>query len=219
MAANHADLWLMDDDCLPEPDAHLELLRHRDDSEVLCSAVVARDGRYDLHQRRSFDAVRLREFELPASSYEQPGAAVDLFTFVSVLLRTDVVRRAGLPVDDYFFMYDDSEYALRLLRLGITARLVPSSRVWHHGSAGSPSPRAPYNPLKHYYNTRNQLIVYRQYGTSVPWYLLRFSVKTAGAFIRLAQHRELNRRSAGLAAQALRDALRGRPYVRQFAPS
>jgi rhamnopyranosyl-N-acetylglucosaminyl-diphospho-decaprenol beta-1,3/1,4-galactofuranosyltransferase len=216
LAANHADLWLMDDDCLPERDAHQELILHRRESPVLCSAVLARDGHFDLHHRRRFDARRLREFDMPEETYAEAGAQVDLFTFVGVLISTELMRLAGLPVNDYFFMYDDSEYALRLLRLGVTARLVPSSRVLHVGSVAYPSPRAPYNPLKHYYNTRNQLLVYRQYGQSPAWFTLRFLVKTVGAYVRLAQHRELNRRSATLAALALRDAFRGRPFVRQF---
>ncbi|WP_019009207.1 glycosyltransferase [Deinococcus aquatilis] len=214
LEGNYQYVWLMDDDCLPEPEALAELLTYTPQSEALCSAVLARDGRYDLHQRRSFDEVRLSETDLPKEAYTQQGTPVDLFTFVSVLISTDAVRRAGLPVNNFFFMYDDSEYALRLRELGITTRLVPSSRVWHHGSLTYPPVRTAYNPLKHYYNTRNQLLVYRQYGTSSPWYAIRLLVKTGGAFIRLAQHRELNRRSAGLAARALLDAVRGRAYVR-----
>ncbi|MDB5045257.1 MAG: hypothetical protein JWQ08_1307, partial [Deinococcus sp.] len=216
LKGGHRYLWLMDDDCLPEADALAELLEHTGESEALCSAVLARDGRYDLHQRRSFDEVRLSETDLPEESYAQPGTPVDLFTFVSVLISTDLVQRAGLPVNNFFFMYDDSEYALRLRELGVTARLVPASRVWHYGSLTYPPVRTPYNPLKHYYNTRNQLLVYRQYGTSPLWYAIRFMVKTGGAFIRLIQHRELNRRSAGLAARALLDAVRGKAYVRSI---
>lgn len=216
LKGGHRYVWLMDDDCLPEVEALAALLEYTDESEALCSAVLARDGRYDLHQRRSFDEVRLSETDLPKESYAQPGTPVDLFTFVSVLISTDLVRRAGLPVNNFFFMYDDSEYALRLRELGVTTRLVPASRVWHHGSLTYPPVRTAYNPLKHYYNTRNQLLVYRQYGASPLWYVIRLMVKTGGAFIRLAQHRELNRRSAGLAARALIDAVRGNAYVRSI---
>ncbi|MEF2278510.1 glycosyltransferase family 2 protein [Deinococcus sp. YIM 134068] len=214
LKGDHTSLWLMDDDCLPEPEALAELLAYGNGVEVRCSAVLARDGRYDLYHRRRFDALRLKEDNLPAREYAVSGATVDLFTFVGPLIPTEVIRRAGLPVDNFFFAYDDFEYALRLRRLGVGARLVPSSRLWHHGSLSCPSPRGPYNPLKHYYNTRNQLLVYREYGTSAPWYVLRFAVKTAGAFIRLMQHRELSVNSARTAAQALYDALRGRAYVR-----
>ncbi len=219
LEARHDWLWLLDDDGLPEPDALAQLLAHAGHDgpdEVLCSAVLARDGRPDLQQRRAFDARRLREQPLPLQAYAHPSVPVDLFTFVAVLLPVQAVRRAGLPLDNYFFMYDDFEYALRLRRLGVGARLVPGSRVWHHGSLPVPSPRPPYNPLKHYYNTRNQLLVYRRYGTSRPWFAVRFLVKTAGAYIRLVQHRELSVRSARLAAAALSDGLRGRAYVRSF---
>lgn len=219
LEADHTHLWLLDDDGLAEPDALAQLLAHlqgEGQDEVLCSAILARDGRPDLSQRRAFDARRLKESPLPPEVYAAASVPVDLFTFVAVLLPVGAVRRAGLPVKDYFFMYDDFEYALRLRQLGVTARLVPQSRVWHVGSLGSPAPRPPYNPLKHYYNTRNQLLVYRRYATSRPWFAWRALVKIAGAYIRLVQHRELSGRSARLAAAALSDGLRGRAYVRQF---
>lgn len=214
LGGDHEFLWLMDDDCRPEPDALERLLEYREGGEVLCSAVLARDGTYDLGHRRRFDRRRLTEHDLPARVYQAASVSIDIFTFVGVLIPAQAARQAGLPVDNFFFMYDDSEYALRLLDLGVGARLVPGSRIWHHGSVSYPSPRPPYNPLKHYYNTRNQLLVYRQYGSSPLWFALRFSVKAAGAFVRLVQHRELDRRSARNAALALYDALRGRAFVR-----
>lgn len=214
LEGDHEFLWLMDDDCRPEPDALERLLHHRDGDEVRCSAVLARDGTYDLGHRRRFDRRRLTEHDLPARVYQAPSVPIDIFTFVGVLIPAQAARQAGLPVDNYFFMYDDSEYALRLLDLGVTARLIPGSRIWHHGSVSYPSPRPPYNPLKHYYNTRNQLLVYRHYGSSPAWFAVRFSVKAAGAFVRLVQHRELNWRSARNATLALYDALRGRAYIR-----
>ncbi|MFC5850062.1 glycosyltransferase family 2 protein [Deinococcus petrolearius] len=218
LEGDHAYLWLMDDDCRPEPDALEQLLVHREGDEVLCSAVLARDGVYDLGHRRNFDRRRLTERDLPARAYQAASVPVDIFTFVGVLIPTQAARQAGLPVDNFFFMYDDSEYALRLLDLGVIARLIPSSRIWHHGSVSYPSPRPPYNPLKHYYNTRNQLLVYRHYGSSPAWFAIRFSVKAGGAFIRLVQHRELSWRSARNATLALYDALRGRAYIRRGLP-
>ncbi len=220
LRGDHEQLWIMDDDCFPEHDALAALLPHRQENTVLCTSVVARDGRFDLNHRRSFNAVTLSERPVPDSVYERESAQVDMFTFVGVLIPTSVIQRAGLPVDNFFFMGDDSEYALRLNRLGVRTVLVPASRIWHHGSVTYPAPRGPYSDRKHYYFTRNNLIVYRRYRSSNGWFALRFVSIGLRSFASLAKHGNLNARSARVGFEALRDALLGRAYIKQFdAPS
>ena len=132
------------------------------------------------------------------------------------MIHTDAVRRVGLPVDDFFFMSDDSEYALRLGAHGIGIRLVPASRIWHHGSLSGKPGRHAYNPKKHYYHIRNGLLIRRRYGTSPLWFAVRFWSFAVRGYAGLAKHRNLNSASARLTTEALRDALLNRAYIKEF---
>lgn len=217
LEGDYRHVWVMDDDCFVEDEAHAALLRWEGTAEALCSAVVARDGSYDLGQRRNFNATTLVETAISSAAYAEPCVPIDMFTFVGVLIPTDVVRRIGLPVDDFFFMYDDSEYALRLKANGMRTNLVPASRIWHHGSLGPKAPRSSrYNPKKHYYHIRNGLIIRRRYGTSPAWFLVRFCSFALRGYAGLAKNNSLNWRSAVLTTEALRDALLGRAYIKDF---
>lgn len=216
MKGPYRHVWVMDDDCFAEEDAHAELMKWTDHSEALCGAVVAQDGRHDLNHRRNFDHVSLVEPLLTAEMYALPSTPLDLFTFVGALIHTDAVRRVGLPVDNFFFMSDDSEYALRLGAHGIGIRLVPASRIWHHGSLPAKPGRRAYNAKKHYYHIRNGLLIRRRYGTSALWFAVRFCTFAARGYGSLAKHRNLSWSSVRLTAEALRDALLNRAYIKDF---
>lgn len=209
-------VWVMDDDCFAEDDALERLLRWDGAAEALCGAVLARDGSFDVHQRRNFNPVTLVETPISPETYAQSCVPIDMFTFVGTLIRVDAVRRVGLPVDDFFFMADDSEYALRLGAHGLRILLIPASRMWHHGSVVNATRREKYNPKKHYYHIRNGLLIRRRYGRSRRWFAVRFCTFALLAYGALAKNGNLNWRSATLTAHALRDALLGRAFVKDF---
>jgi rhamnopyranosyl-N-acetylglucosaminyl-diphospho-decaprenol beta-1,3/1,4-galactofuranosyltransferase len=216
LKGDHRHVWVMDDDCFAEPGAHAELLKWTGTSEALCGAVIARDGNPDLRHRRNFDPRKQVEWPVGAGAYSQPCTPIDLFTFVGALISTDAVRRVGLPVDNFFFMSDDSEYALRLGSYGVRIHLIPASRIWHDGSLTGKPRRHPYNAKKHYYHIRNGLLIRRRYGKSRPWFAVRFLSFALHGYGGLAKHGNLNWRSALLTTEALRDALLNRAYVKNF---
>ena len=86
------------------------------------------------------------------------GIAIRSTSFVSMLVRADVVREVGLPIADYFIWNDDFEYSTRALR-GRRGIHVPASVVVHKtkvlGSTDAdPGPRF-------YYEVRNKLWMFR----------------------------------------------------------
>ncbi|MBB5233667.1 glycosyltransferase [Deinococcus budaensis] len=211
-------VWLMDDDCFAEDDAHEQLLKWEGTAEALCTAVLARDGTYDLGHRRSFNMITLADTALGPEIYAQACTPIDMFTFVGVLIPLEVVRQVGVPVDNFFFMGDDTEYALRLKSHGLRTHLIPASRIWHHGSVPGHAPRGKFEPKRHYYNIRNSLLIRRRYATSPLWLALSFAAYALRGYGGLARHGELTWRSAALTTEALRDALLGRAYVKDFGP-
>ncbi|WP_278235155.1 glycosyltransferase [Isoptericola sp. AK164] len=152
-----ADLvWVMDDDTVPTPTALAELLAARDayDGEVvtLCSRVVWTDG-----SDHPMNTPRPRPGVSPADAaraHEAGAVPVRSMSFVSMLIDAAAVRRAGLPVTDYFIWNDDFEYSARLLRhrVGLS---VPASVVEHRtkklgATDADPGPRF-------YYEVRNKV--------------------------------------------------------------
>ena len=93
-------LWIMDDDCLPEPDALQQLLQA--DAELdgqygwLSSRALAPDGKdQPMNLQRSTPYKDLASFAGP----RQPAV---MASFVSLFLRSSTVQRFGLPIAEFF---------------------------------------------------------------------------------------------------------------------
>ncbi|MGB3730960.1 glycosyltransferase family 2 protein [Microbacterium sp.] len=118
--ASGADhVWIMDDDCYPQPDALATLVRGFDESvaelgdEVpfACSVVKFTDG-------------GICEMNNPVPTWDwgrllvkgQQNVMVTTCSFVSVLIPRWAIAEYGLPYSEYFIWFDDREYTLRLTR-------------------------------------------------------------------------------------------------------
>ena len=152
-------LWLMDDDTVPTPEALAALLAAVDGTDVVAagSRVLWTDGtEHPMNTPRSKPFVSKAE---RVAAARRGGIAVRSTSFVSMLVRSDVVREVGLPIADYFIWNDDFEYSTRVLR-GRRGLHVPASVVVHKTKAlgstdADPGPRF-------YYEVRNKLWMFRR---------------------------------------------------------
>ncbi|CAG7598789.1 glycosyltransferase [Candidatus Vallotia tarda] len=173
-ATIHGSDWvlLLDDDAIAEPDlveCLIDALPSPLDERVgaLCSSVFE-FSRVALMHRRMFDPRTLREPVVPNEYYSRMKVRVDTASFVGFLLNTQAVREIGFPNASFFLAYDDTEYSLRLGRAGWFIWLVPSAVINHLRNPKRRLRDGPY-ATKHYYNLRNQLAVFRYYGTAPRW--------------------------------------------------
>ncbi|WP_435527001.1 glycosyltransferase [Microbacterium aurantiacum] len=119
--ASGADhIWIMDDDCYPEPTALANLITGFDDAveqlgadvPFACSVVEFTDG-------------NICEMNNPLPTWDwgrllvkgQKNVMVTACSFVSVLIPRWAIARYGLPYRDYFIWFDDREYTLRLTKV------------------------------------------------------------------------------------------------------
>ncbi|WP_343234218.1 glycosyltransferase family 2 protein [Microbacterium salsuginis] len=118
-AAGVDHVWIMDDDCYPQPDALKNLVRGfgeavaelGGDVPFACSVVKYTDG-------------SICEMNNPVPTWDwarllikgQNNVMVTACSFVSVLVPRWVIAEYGLPYRDYFIWFDDREYTLRLTR-------------------------------------------------------------------------------------------------------
>jgi rhamnopyranosyl-N-acetylglucosaminyl-diphospho-decaprenol beta-1,3/1,4-galactofuranosyltransferase len=152
-------LWLMDDDTVPTDGALEALLASVAGTDLVAagSRVIWTDGaEHPMNTPRPKPFARSDERRAAARA---GGIAVRSTSFVSMLVRADVVREVGLPIADYFIWNDDFEYSTRVLR-GRRGLHVPASVVVHKtkviGSTDvDPGPRF-------YYEVRNKLWMYRR---------------------------------------------------------
>ena len=123
--------WLMDDDTLPKEDCLEELHKAGkaldDKFGFLSSYSLWTDG-----SRCKMNAVRTKEW----STFENPELsrkgifAIERASFVSLLIKKDVILSVGLPIKEFFIWSDDYEYTCRIERK-FKSYIVVNSEVVH----------------------------------------------------------------------------------------
>jgi rhamnopyranosyl-N-acetylglucosaminyl-diphospho-decaprenol beta-1,3/1,4-galactofuranosyltransferase len=159
-------IWLMDDDTVPTPSALRALLDAVSGTDVAVagSRVEWFDGsEHPMNTPRSKPFAGAGERREAASGGAMPIRST---SFVSMLVRADVVRDVGLPIADYFIWNDDFEYSTRALR-GRRGLHVPASVVVHKTRVLGSTDADPGE--RFYYEVRNKLWMFRR-SRSLAWW-------------------------------------------------
>ena len=143
-------LWIMDDDTYPNNDSLEEFVVHINtlDNEFgyLTSLVEWSDGSaclmniQTLHDK-PFSKIKFLENGL---------IPVKSASFVSLFIKSDVVKKVGLPIKEFFLWGDDTEYTQRLNSYG--GYIVTSSVVLHdmENNDGIDILNSDYNRIQRY---------------------------------------------------------------------
>jgi GT2 family glycosyltransferase len=160
VAAGWGWLWLMDDDTIPHTDALERLLEAPALLEagatppaMLASRVVWTDGRlHPMNQPRL-----TRDVDRVVRGFDRGAVPLRLCTFPSLLVRSAVVERFGLPRKEFFIWSDDIDYTARVLRHE-SGYFVPASVAVHKTATAA----APWTGgERFYYAVRNGLWLVR----------------------------------------------------------
>ncbi len=192
--AGYDYLWLMDDDCLPEPDA-LEKLLEADallggDYGWLSSVALWTDG----------TECRMNRQKLKKSFYEYSPlmkyglVQAEQATFVSLFLRAETVRRVGLPIRDFFIWGDDIEYTRRIaVREKMPSFAAGQSQVVHamkENSGSSIATDSAERIDRYRYAFRNEAYTYRQEGArGVCYYLAKCGLNFFRILVKAPEHK------------------------------
>lgn len=160
-------VWIMDDDTLPEPGALEALLSadaaHGGDYGWLSSRALAPDGidqPMNVQRRTMYRDIA----PLPKAAAQEVPAV--MASFVSLFLRTETVRRFGLPIAEFFIWSDDWEYTRRISREK-PCYVVPASRVVHamqNPGVVNIAKDVPARWTRYRYFYRNDVVLYRREG-------------------------------------------------------
>ncbi len=176
-------VWLMDDDTVPTPSALRELLDAVADTDVVVagSRVEWFDGsEHPMNTPRPKPFAGARERREAAAVRAVPIRST---SFVSMLVRADVVREVGLPIADYFIWNDDFEYSTRALR-GRRGLHVPASVVIHKTRVLGSTDVDPGK--RFYYEVRNKLWMFRRSRSLAAWEKVLYGGSSALRWLRTA---------------------------------
>ena len=162
--AGYDALWLMDDDTLPTPTALAEFLQADRDLHGrygwLSGRALAPDG-----TDQPMNLQRVTPYkDLP--NFDGARIPVVMASFVSLFLRTETVRRYGLPIAEFFIWSDDWEYTRRISRAQ-PCYVIPASRVVHamqNPGTVNIAADVPARWERYRYFYRNDVVLYRREG-------------------------------------------------------
>lgn len=221
--------WLVcfDDDARPTPGALRTFMEQElEGIDGAAAAVYYPDGRICEMNRPSWNPFwhgkllwrtalgvltgRSREgFHLADRYYNDDcRVEIDSSSFVGCFVRSEAVRRIGLPRGELFIYGDDIIYTLSLRKGGGRHVFLPDVRFVHDCSTFQ-GEVVRYSPLwKAYYTYRNGLVMYRIAGGA--WFPLVLPVKML-SWIAAARHYPNKRLYLRLCWEALRDGLSRQP--------
>lgn len=179
----HDWVWLFDQDSVPSPDGlerllkGLESLGNRGENVAVLAPVCA-------HKETglSYPGLLWKNGWRKAKKKGVAGGIsfVDAVISSGTLVRSEAVKRAGLPRADFFIDYVDFEHCLRLRRYGYEIAVIGDSLLHHQ--MGEPRrvrfaclslAWADHVPWREYYLTRNEIFTVQAH---CPTWAARFSV-------------------------------------------
>lgn len=181
-------VWIMDDDTLPEETALAELfaadIKLNGKWGFLSSVAYWTDGSICQMNIQKKDIFR----HIGKNEYAMETAPIKMCSFVSLLVKSKVIREIGLPIGEYFIWTDDYEFTGRISRK-YPCYMVPKSKVIHamkrHTRVDFAADDASRIERYHYIY-RNDVHCYRHYGMAGWVYILSKDVYTVFHILKSA---------------------------------
>lgn len=172
-------VWVMDDDCIVHKDSLTELLNADKQLDgnygFLSSKVLWKDGSIcKMNIPKKTFSTWLKEFNKPVQE-------IAMASFVSLFVKTDIIKEMGLPIKEFFIWTDDWEFTRRISRK-YKCYFISNSIVTHKSknNEGADISTVEGDRVERFkYLYRNDVVLYRGEGLK-GWILL---------YIRLILHK------------------------------
>lgn len=176
-------LIMIDDDAMLRPDyaRHIAQRANQDgDSGLVAYAgTVYENGKTAVNHRRILTRGFInRELPIAEEQYREAAFDCDQATFCGLVINQQIIEKIGLPREDFFIWYDDTEYSMRIRNVG-RITVIPQSAIDHecvNPEGGSNLTVFTRFKEKEYYGVRNRLIVARHYYSKATiWSIVLFT--------------------------------------------
>lgn len=165
LSINYDYVFLADDDAFADDNTFNNLFSNekllQDPKTVALCTTVINQGKIDTSHRckikKNLFNIALKW--IPETEYKKDFFKLDIVTFVGAAIKKTTIEKIGLPLKEYFIYYDDTEYFMRIGKLG-NIFCIPKSLMIHNTNG-----KMSINSWKGYYDTRNWIdAVYRHFG-------------------------------------------------------
>lgn len=164
----HVDcVLLIDDDAMIEKEYMEKILTAREHCPQYraFAGTVEKNERIDTFHRRDLLRAGLLSKNVPAQKYCQSRFECDIASFCGMVVDSELIRKIGLPHEEYFICYDDTEYSLRISRY--SRFLVIADAVLDHKSEIHVQSCPRRYDWKDYYAIRNRILMVKEHGNIV----------------------------------------------------
>lgn len=172
--------WIMDDDTIPNSNSLSKLYQNIEDAKKLGaenigfigSKVIWKDG--TPHLMNLPHLATMDSQGLPFNQLDQVGLyGISASSFVSLMLSREAVQKVGLPIKEFYIWGDDTEYTRRITRSGFGGYYSSSSVVLHNTGVNYSADiftDTPNNIWKYNYGIRNELFLFKHFGSLSKFY-------------------------------------------------
>lgn len=185
-------IWVMDDDCIVHEDSLSKLIEASKDLNgnygFLSSKVLWKDNSICKMN------IPKKTFSTWQKDFQSKIQKIAMASFVSLFLKTSVVKDIGLPIKDFFIWTDDWEYTRRISKkykcYYVTNSVVTHKSKLNEGASIATVDGDRLDRFKYLY--RNDVVLYRREGLK-GWFLLR--VRIILHKIRIMQSDKLDKKA------------------------
>ncbi|CUA79615.1 glycosyltransferase family 2 protein [Anoxybacillus suryakundensis] len=130
-------LWLMDDDVKPLEDCLENLLKYKDRADALMPLRKTLDGEMlGIESIRmnfknpfaSMNGKKIKEVYTSADDIPREGVSIGAVPFEGPLIRTQLIKKIGLPRPEFFIIGDDTDYSIRISKLS-NILFIPTAEI------------------------------------------------------------------------------------------
>lgn len=164
-------LWIMDDDVYPEKNCLENLLSSMKKYNTLAALPCLNDTNFKDFACVKLDCTNYLKYSVwkkktkVYAPFDKDIYFIEDIVFEGPIIHVDVIRKIGNPDASYFILFDDTDYAQRILKYSKII-YVPNAKLHRQlaqkNSSGSRN-LPPFN-WKMYYAMRNEILFSRKYG-------------------------------------------------------
>lgn len=155
-----------------------EFLKDRQQYRAV-SGTVKTDDIIDItHRKRLISKLNFNIVPVKVDEYNKEYFEYDLSSFCGLMFEKKLIQEIGVPKEEYFIWYDDSEYSLRLREY---TKIANVNSAWLNHKTKKPTQKDMLN-WKGYYGIRNMGDIISIYGKRYQYIFYRLRVYIA--FIR-----------------------------------